>query len=273
MKKSQILGTNFSYTQFSFDYFISSISTMDVDRIEFYACYPHMYLYDVTPAEAFSVFRKLHQAGLAVEVFTAEQCNYPISISISDPLVYRRSLDYYFRALDCAETLESPHMQMVTGPGFLCDSHEEDFKRAEEAMYQIVRIAEKKGISIYLENDPNTSVRNSDDIMRMIRNIGSPNLEGLIDTNGIYGSGEDFAYAVKNLGKHLKHLHFIDFKEPDKYCLIPGTGDLPLEEYLKVLDKAGFEGTMTPELWGSTYLDDPDSAMRQSMEYLRAHAE
>ena len=273
MKRSQILGTNFGYTQYPFDYFVSSISGMDVDRIEFYACYPHMYLYDVTPQDAYSVFRKLKSAGVSVEVFTAEQCNYPISISMSDPLVYQRSLDYYFRALDCAEALESPHMQMVTGPGFLCDSHEEDFKRAEEAMYRIVKVAEKKGISIYLENDPNTSVRNSDDVMRMIRSIGSPCLEGLIDTNGIYNSKEDFTYAVENMGAHLKHLHFIDFKEPDGYCLIPGTGDLPMEDYLRILDEHGFEGTFTPELWGNTYSDDPDSAMRKCMEFLRAHAE
>ena len=48
---------------------------------------------------------------------------------------------------------------------------------------------------------------------------------------------------------------------------------LPMEDYLRILDEHGFEGTFTPELWGNTYSDDPDSAMRKCMEFLRAHAE
>lgn len=46
-----------------------------------------------------------------------------------------------------------------------------------------------------------------------------------------------------------------------------------MEDYLRILDEHGFEGTFTPELWGNTYSDDPDSAMRKCMEFLRAHAE
>lgn len=274
LKKEQFLGTNFSFTSHEFNYFVEAMKELDVHNIEFYAASPHLYLYDVTPMRAYELQRKLKYANIAVEVFTAEQCMYPISISINDELVRQRSLDYYVRALDCASVLGSPNMQIVTGPGYLSDNHEDDFNRATEGLYQIVKYAEKLGITIYLENDPNTSVRDSVDTKKMIDIIGSKNLKGLIDTNGIATSGEDFKFAVENLEDDLKHLHFIDYiKEPEQYCLIPGTGELPLEEYLNILAERNYKGTLTPELWGSNYLNDPKDAMRRSLQYCWDHAE
>lgn len=268
LKKEQFLGTNFAFTSHEFNYFLKCMEELDIHNIEFYAASPHLYLYDVTPRRAYEIHRKLLNSNISVEVFTAEQCMYPISISINDELVRERSLKYYESALQCASVLESPNMQIVTGSGYLSDNHDDDFKRAVEGLYQIVKLAEKLGITIYLENDPNTSVRTAVDTRKMIDIIDSNNLKGLIDTNGIATSGEDFESAVEVLGTDLKHLHFIDYiKEPEQYCLIPGTGELPLEKYIEILEKHSFKGTLTPELWGSTYLNDPKDAIKRSLEY------
>ena len=148
IKREQILGTNFSYTGHRFSYWLESMKRLDVTRVEFYGCAPHCYLYDVTPQRAWSIARQLKENGLEVCVFTAEQCNYPVSTAINDYRVRERSLEYYERALDVASVLGSPYMQMVTGGGYIGDDPEEDFQRTVDAMYRIVRHAEK----VYLEN-------------------------------------------------------------------------------------------------------------------------
>ena len=77
---------------------------------------------------------------------------------------------------------------------------------------------------------------------------------------------------MNKMGKHVKHMHFIDAIGP-QHCLIPGTGELPLEKDLEVMAAYGYTGTLTPELWGNRYNDCCEEAMRQSLDYLRSRAE
>ena len=272
IKKEQILGTNFSYTGHRLSYWFESMKRLDVTRVEFYGCSPHCYLYDITPERAYSLSRQLKENGLEVCVFTAEQCNYPISTAINDYRVRERSIQYYEKALDVASVLESPYMQMVTGGGYIGDDPEENFQRTADAMYRIIKRAEKLGITIVLESDPTTSVASMADVERLMKIINSPNLEALIDTNGIMGSGEDFEEVLSRFGDHVKHMHFIDAIGP-QHCLIPGTGNLPLEKDFEIMEKYGYTGTLTPELWGDRYNSWGEEAMRQSLEFLRSRAE
>ena len=272
IKREQILGTNFSYTGHRLSYWFESMKRLDVTRVEFYGCSPHCYLYDVTPERAYSLSRQLKENGLEVSVFTAEQCNYPISTAINDYRVRERSIQYYEKALDVASVLESPYMQMVTGGGYIGDDPEENFQRTADAMYRIIKRAEKLGITIVLESDPTTSVASMADVERLMKIINSPNLEALIDTNGIMGSGEDFEEVLSRFGDHVKHMHFIDAIGP-QHCLIPGTGNLPLEKDFEIMEKYGYTGTLTPELWGDRYNSWCEEAMRQSLEFLRSRAE
>lgn len=272
IKKEQILGTNFSYTGHRLSYWFESMKRLDVTRVEFYGCSPHCYLYDITPERAYSLSRQLKENGLEVCVFTAEQCNYPISTAINDYRVRERSIQYYEKALDVASVLESPYMQMVTGGGYIGDDPEENFQRTADALYRIIKRAEKLGITIVLESDPTTSVASMADVERLMKIINSPNLEALIDTNGIMGSGEDFEEVLSRFGDHVKHMHFIDAIGP-QHCLIPGTGNLPLEKDFEIMEKYGYTGTLTPELWGDRYNSWCEEAMRQSLEFLRSRAE
>jgi len=272
IRKEQILGTNFSYTGHRLSYWFESMKRLDVTRVEFYGCSPHCYLYDITPERAYSLSRQLKENGLEVCVFTAEQCNYPISTAINDYRVRERSIQYYEKALDVASVLESPYMQMVTGGGYIGDDPEENFQRTADAMYRIIKRAEKLGITIVLESDPTTSVASMADVERLMKIINSPNLEALIDTNGIMGSGEDFEDVLSRFGDHVKHMHFIDAIGP-QHCLIPGTGNLPLEKDFEIMEKYGYTGTLTPELWGDRYNSWCEEAMRQSLEFLRSRAE
>lgn len=63
-------------------------------------------------------------------------------------------------------------------------------------------------------------------------------------------------------------MHFIDGKKPDVYCTIPGTGTIPLKEYAGILDKYGYKGRLTPELWGWQYVDMAEEAMKDSFQFV-----
>lgn len=270
MVKEQFLGANYQYTKHPFPFFLESMKRLEVSRIELYGAAPHLYLDDYPVGRIYELKRQIQNAGLAVECFTAEQCNYPISISIEDEIVRERSLQYYEKALQAASVLEIPYMQMISGGGLLGSVWEEDLKRAADGFYRIVKQAEKLGITILLEADFTCTVKNTADACRMLEEIGSPAFSGLLDTNTLYFSGDDFEESVKMLGKNLRHLHFIDGQKPDIYCTIPGTGAIPLKEYADILDKYGYKGYLTPELWGWQYVDMAEEAMKESLEFCRS---
>lgn len=270
MVKEQFLGGNYQYTKHCFSYFLESMKRLGISHIELYGAAPHLYLYDYPIGRVYELKRQIRDAGMTVECFTAEQCNYPISMAIEDEIVRERSLQYYEKALEAAAVLEVPYMQMISGGGLIGSKEEENWKRAADGFYRIVKQAEKLGVTILLEADFTCTVKNTADACRMLKEIDSPAFSGLLDTNTIYFSNDDFEESVKALGDDLRHLHFIDAKKPDLYCLIPGTGDIPLKEYAGILDKYGYKGYLTPELWGWQYVDMAQKAMEESLKFCRS---
>lgn len=272
LRREQIAGANYHYTRYPLSYFIGSMQKNGIHKIEFYAAAPHLYVFDYEPAEVKAIKKQLDAAQIDVICFTAEQCFYPISIAMDDSRVRERSIRYYERALEQAAVLESPRMQMISGAGLNGSDPAEDWKRSADAIHQIVKKAESLGITIVLEADYTCTVKSTADIRRMIDEIGSKNFSGMIDTNGLYYVKDGFEESVELLGEDLRHFHFIDIRGDDG-CLIPGDGDLPMDRYLDYLAAKGYEGYLTPELWGGKYCDDPDAATKKCLEYCFRYTE
>lgn len=268
-KNTQFLGANFAYLRHSFSWFCMSMQRLQIKNIEFYAASPHLYVSEATYNDVKKIKDQLKQAGIQVCCFTAEQCNYPISLASSDRDVWNRSLRYYEKSLEYAVELGSPLMQMISGISMLEEPVEESLKRSVEGIAHIAAMAEKRGIRIVLEADPNCTVDNTDTQLSVIRKIHSPALTGMIDTNAVALNREDFEDVVQKLGTHLHHVHFIDIdEEHGRFCLVPGEGRLPMKQYLKILDIYGYQGGLTPEFWGTTYHLDAEGSMERAMRFM-----
>lgn len=272
MRKEQLLGSNYHYTKHPLPYFVDSMQRMGIRHIEFYGASPHMYVDDYTPGQAYAVKRMLDLSGIKVECFTSEQCAYPISCSISDPVMRERSLKYYEKSLELAYALESPIMQMMAGLSLIGDDKEEAWKWASEGIYRVCKRAEILGMTIILEADPICTVANAFDIRRMLDELKQPVLKGMLDFNQIYNGKENFEEAVDVLNEDLYHLHIND-GTPDAFCLIPGRGEIPLMEYFEILDKKGYDRFVSPELWGTRYQMEADEAMEETIRYFDGYLE
>lgn len=266
MRKEQLLGSNYHYTKHPLSYFIDSMKRMGIGHIEFYGASPHMYVDDYTIGQARSVKRMLDAAGIQVECFTSEQCAYPISCSISEPVMRERSLKYYEKALELSYAVGSPIMQMMAGLSLIEDDKKEAWKWAAEGIYRVCKKAEPLGMTIILEADPICTVANAFDIRRMLDELQMPVLKGMLDFNQIYNGKEDFEEAVDVLKEDLYHVHMND-AAPDAFCLIPGHGEIPLMKYFEILDKKGYSRFVSPELWGTRYAMAADEAMEEIIEY------
>jgi len=272
LKRWQLAGANYAYTKHTFAYFIESMQRLGFTHIEVYAASPHLYPYDCDRPAVRAVKRQLEAAGIQPVCLTAEQCMIPVSLSIDDPTVQARSLDYYMRALEQASELEVPYMHLVAGGGYIESNPESDYRRAIDGIGKVSDRAKALGLRIALEADRGTPIRNTSDVRKVIDTIGCDRVQGLLDTNAVWHAKEDFEEAVILLGEDLAHMHFIDLG-PQGGCLTPGDGELPLAQYLEVLDRHGYRGFMTPELWGFRYLNEAEAAMRRGRDFCHRYME
>lgn len=269
LKKEQIVGANYHYTRYSFQYFLDSMQRLGLQKIELYAADPHLYVEDFTPQMTREIKKKLDSAGISVICYTPEQCSYPINIALEDEYVRQRSIRYFERTIEQAELLGSPKVQIVGGRGYFDGNLDFAWERSAESLYKIAQKAKSCGITLVLEASSYTTstvINTCSSIAKMIKQIDLPNFKGMIDTNALFKAEENFEECVRLLGDNLVHMHFID-ATPTEFCLIPGDGDLPMGDFMNILARHGYEGFLTPELWGTRYACNPEKAMKQCLDF------
>lgn len=101
---------------------------------------------------------------------------------------------------------------------------------------------------------------------KMIDEIGSRNLKGMLDTCAVAMAGEDFREDMELLGGDMVHLHFADGNPLGHF--IPGEGELPLSEYLHVLDDFAYGGAIPFEIYNRKYDFEPEETMKKCLDFM-----
>ncbi|WP_368182559.1 sugar phosphate isomerase/epimerase family protein [Anaerotruncus rubiinfantis] len=275
LTKKQIALSNFPYYKYSLRYTLDSLQRIGADAIELYAVEPHFHIDDSGLPELMSLKRQIRQRGMRVICLTPEQMKYPINIASSNPAGRSRSVGVFTKCIQYASELECPVVLFHVGYPLNDERYEDAWARSAESLSHLTRIAEGYGVTItaeFVNVRWKTVLRNSQKAAEMIRQIGSPNLRGMIDTITLATSGETVDEAVRNLEGNLAHCHFTDGSgRPDVLAhLVPGEGELDLCHIIDALGSAGYKGYLSVELM-SPYEDNPEEAMQKSAAWLRAH--
>ena len=272
MKKlsvSQIAVSNFPYGKYTFGYALDSLERMGGENLELYACDPHFHVDDMTASDLAAAKKQIKDHHLRVVCITPEQCIYPVNIANKNVTARKRSLQTYVRCLEAANEMECSLCQFLSGFGCLAEKHEDVWKRSEESLEHLPRIAEAYGVDIALETSPksDTCLTNASEVMEMIHQVGSDRLHGMMDTAVLGYSGESAEDVIRTLGKDLRHIHFAD-GVPNGH-LILGEGELDLRHMLQCINDCGYEYALSLEIMNNKYVEDPDHAMKTSFEWLK----
>lgn len=266
----KVAGMNIHYLHYPLDYFLDSMNRMQIKNVELWGASPHYYVEDFTISEAKSIRKKIESRNLKLICFTPEQCIYPINIAAKEPYIRERSTRYFIKCIEAAAELNSPMMLITSGWGYLSESKEEAWKRSRDSLERILQKAGPLGILLALEplrTDESNLVNNLPALKRMLTEIHSPALKGMIDTIPMALADESIEDYFNALGKYLVHIHFIDGKP--RGHLAWGDGILPLEKYVESLNSNKYEGYLTLEITDSGYLLNPEKAVGKSIEKLK----
>lgn len=262
------------YVQHSFDFFLDSMNRCGIKNIDVWGGAPHYSRLNYkTSAEAENkvkgLRKKIDSKGLKVVVYTPETLMYPFSYSSPEIAVRNSTIDYMTAAMQDAQLLGTNDLFVNTGCGLRDIPREESWKRCVESIQILCERAETMHINMIIEQlqpyESNLLVT-QDDMLRMLKEVNSPALKVCVDLVAMEVMGEDLETQYSLFGDKIKLFHYCDGNPSGHFIL--GDGNLPLKNYIAIMEKHHFSGYLSLEINDSIYWLDPHESIRKSVEYI-----
>jgi len=261
-----------SYQQYSFDYTLNSIKEIGINNVDFWGGNPHYYRFDYSEEENKHFLKELRKKaedrGLKYVIYTPETLNYPYSICDVNKKTNERTIDYFSKCMDDASILGINRLFINTGTGLRDVDPNKSMDICIDSMSKICKHAEEKGITMMLEQlQPYESNICTDihAIKKIVDAVKSPALKICIDLVAMEVAHENLEQYYEMFGEDM--IQFIHFS--DAHHEVCGTGNFPLREYIKTLEKHNYSSIIDLEINDSMYWEDPHTPHKQTVDYLR----
>src|SRR5262249_53630584 len=143
-----------------------------------------------------------------------------------DPHYRRIRIDHTMRALTLARELGAP--SVTTEPGGPVEpgaSWSAALRLFVEGLKPVIEHAEKQGVLLLIEPDPNWLVETADQFLELMQHLDSPAVGLNFDMGHFYCVGDAPAATVPRLAPYIRHFHLEDIAATRvHHHLIPGEG-------------------------------------------------
>ncbi len=143
---------------------------------------------------------------------------------------------------------------------------EQAWSWTRECLTDIAKAASDLGITIVIEPTPADSniVETGGDALRLMREVGLPNVKVMFDTFHVLYRNEVLTDYVGELLEHLRYVHVAE-----RGRLAPGDGEADFVAMITALKNAEYSGFLTVEAGFNRRDVDPTALARRAHDYLR----
>lgn len=183
------------------------------------------------------------------------------------------------RGIDTAVELGAPVARVFSGNKIEGLKFETARGMIIEGFYRVAPDAENAGITLAMENHGRLA-GTSEQVLRIIKSVGSPALKSTFDTGNFTICDEDPIVAARNLAIQVAHVHVKDiawegvdepsFVSNEGKKLRPeviGEGQIDFPKIFRILKNAGFNGYLSLEYEGVEV--EPTGVSRSAKNLLR----
>ena len=262
----QISVMSSCYCHYSFDYFLNSMNCLNIKNIEIWGGWPHICYDDLSFTQIQSKKNKINRLGINIVAYTPEQVQYPYNIAIEEPELRKRSIDYFKKNIEIAKELGAPIMIVSSGWGYLDEQKNMALERSCDSLRKLSDYAQDNGITLALEVLTKISsniVNYSYELAKMVSQVNSPALKGMLDVGQMSILGETVRDYFAALGESPVYIHIMDGQPAGHLAL--GDGVLPVKDYIDEAYALGYSGYFSMEINDRRYFLDPDKAIGQSL--------
>jgi sugar phosphate isomerase/epimerase len=191
-----------------------------------------------------------------------------LNIASPNPGIRRESINQIRETIYLAHGLAASIGVLIPGRrhALVPQSFDDTWQAAREAIEECLEDAERYGVLIGLENAPSFFIERSDQLRRMVEEIGSDQVRIVFDVANA-AMRESLPKALDTVGDYLVHVHLSDCDLSSWAHLSVGEGRLNFQQIYAELQQMGFEGTSIIE---TTYLADKDGGVLSSKDRLEA---
>jgi sugar phosphate isomerase/epimerase len=267
-----------AYLKYPFMEAAGRIASIGYDGLELMADVPHAWpagLLDGTKRALRADMERNRLAFSNVNAFMMNAINdfrqpywYPSFIE-PDPHYRRVRIDHTRRALSLCAELGAPHITTEPGgpiaPGQTRQAAVDLFV---EVLKPLADHAHNLGVLLLIEPEPGLLLETTDQYLEVAERLNAPSIGLNFDVGHAFCVGEDLPRAIARLAPQIRHYHLEDIAATRvHHHLVPGMGAIDFAEVIGAIQKTGYNGWLTVELY--PFIDDPDSAARRAFEVLR----
>ncbi len=266
-----------AYMRFPFDEAAERISALGYEGLELMADVPHAWPAGLLEGPKRAILEAMRGNGLEFSNVNAFMMNaiadhrqpywYPSFIEPDEG--YRRvRIDHTRRALSLCAELGAPHITTEPGgpiaPG---QSRESAMDMFVEALKPLADHANDLGVLLLVEPEPGLLIETTEEYLELADRLNAPSIGLNFDVGHAFCMSEDLPAQIAKLAQHTKHYHLEDIAATRvHHHLVPGTGAIDFAEVFEAIQKTGYDGWLTVELY--PFVEDPDAAAREAREVL-----
>jgi len=277
----QLAFSSNAYLNFSIAETIRRIAEIGYRGIELLADVPHAWPAGLLEEQKQAIRAALETHKLAISNINAFMMNavadprqpywHP---GWTDPDPHYRAIrrEHTKRSLRLAAELGAPNITTEPG-GFLLEG--QTWQQGSDIFYEelmpCVELAGELGVLLLIEPEPELLIERFDQYLEFVGRIDSPWVGLNFDIGHAYCVSEDPQDWVARMAPHTRHYHLEDIAATRVHKhLIPGHGAIDFSATLQEIQRTGYDGWLTVELY--PYIDNPDAAAREAREFLLAQA-
>jgi sugar phosphate isomerase/epimerase len=264
-----------AYLKFSFAEAARRLAAIGYAAVEIMADVPHAWPAYLLPEQKQAIRDALAQNKLAISNINSFMMHavsdprqlywYPSWIE-PDPNYRQVRILHTKRALTLAKELGAPCITTEPGgpvePG---SSWAAALKLFVEMIKPVAEHAEKEGVLLLVEPEPGLLIETADQFEEFMKHIDSPAIGLNFDIGHHYCVNDEPGPTIERLAKYIRHIHLEDIAATRvHHHMVPGDGAIDFSSALKAIQKIGYSGWITIELY--PYVDDPDLAARTARE-------
>ncbi len=266
-----------AYLNYPVDETIARIAALGYSGLELLADVPHAW-----PAGLLDVQKRAIRQALAEHRLEIANVNAFMMNAVADPRQpywhpswiepdpHYRAIrrEHTLRALRLAKELGGPSIQTEPGgplePG---QSRQAAADRFYDELMPCVELAERLEVFLLIEPEPGLLIETFEQYLDFAERIGSPWLGLNFDIGHAFCVNQSPQDWIARLAPHTKHYHIEDIAATRRHAhLVPGQGAIDFPAVLREIERSGYRGWVTVELY--PYIDDPDAAGREAKRFL-----
>ena len=149
---------------------------------------------------------------------------------------------------------------------------EENWANAVAALKEVAPFAEKHGICILVENHPGTMTRTGEATYKLINEVASDSVKALYDpANVMHDTDENWEHTLDVQKDVIGYVHVKDYfmDGAARNACVVGEGIVPWDKIMKKLTFDGYFSFEYEKRWYPDQLEDPDTGVKKSMDYIK----